>query len=172
MEDKVQLKLKTKDLNDHVYKDDYWFDTVNLKKFHTYTPNIENVIKFHHQDLNWDGIPTVADVKDRLKFGSSCHLWMYKDICIGWHWTNDKFITKDWVTPYKKLRLNELYIGGAFISKKNKPFASSSYYLYRQGFEYSFNLYNKNTMYLYSDNWNRASAQLCFKCGFTVYNFL
>jgi hypothetical protein len=172
MEDKVQLKLHVEDLNDHTYNDDYWFHTVNLSNFDILITNLQTVIDYHHDDLDWDETPTIEIVKQRIKFGSTCHLWMYKDTCLGWHWTNDKFITKDWVTPYKQLKPNQLYIGGAFISKKAKPSASSSYYLYRQGFEYSFNFHNSKIMYLYSDNWNRASAQLCYRCGFSEFNFL
>lgn len=172
MEDKVQLKLHVKDLNDHTYNDDYWFDTINLGNFNKRKTYLQRVIEYHHDDLDWKETPTIEIVKQRIKFGSTCHLWMYKDICLGWHWTNSKFITRDWLTPYRQLKPTELYIGGAFISKKAKPSASSSYYLYRQGFEYSFNFHNKQIMYLYSDNWNRASAQLCYKCGFRKFNFL
>jgi len=172
MQDKVQLKLHINDLNNHTYNDDYWFHTVNLSNFNTLITNLQTVIDYLHDDLDWDETPTIDIVEQRILFGSRCHLHMYKNKCLGWHWTNDKFITKDWVTPYKKLGLSELYIGGAFISKKAKPSASSSYYLYRQGFEYSFNYHDKEVIYLYSDNWNRASAQLCYKCGFIKFNFL
>ena len=168
----VQFKLIKSNLCFHEPDSRYWFDTLTVDTFDNNIPKIEEVIYFHNQDLEWEGIPSVSEVKDRLEFGSQCHLHMYEDKCLGWHWTNPNCITIDWKSYYQNIKENELYIGGALVSRNYKPHPNSSWFFYRQGFEYSFNLTNTDTMYLYSDNWNRASAMLCYKSGFTKYNFL
>jgi len=96
---------------------------------------------------------------------------MFTDKVLGWHWTNDEHITKDWKSSYSILKENTIYIGGAFLSKQ-KPEASSAIKFYRQGFRYSFDYHKKDIQYLYNDDWNRASSILSRQCGFTEYNFL
>ena len=168
----TQFKLLKENLPNHIDDNRYWFDTVNKTNVRKHKANLQIVLNFILDELEWDYGPNMQDVFDRIEFGSLCHLWMYDDNVLGWHWTNDECVTHDWKTFAQKIKSNEIYIGGAFVSRNNKPSASSAIYFYRQGFEYSFELSNTNTMYLYSDYWNRASAQLCYKCGFTKYNFL
>ncbi len=167
-----QFRLKKEHLPYHKFDDRYWFKTLSKDTVGFNLNYVKSVIDYHHQDLNWDDTPDFIDVVDRLTFGSKCHLWMFEETCLGWHWTNNECITKDWKSFYQKINKNEMYIGGALVSRKNKPSNNSAWYFYRQGFEYSFISQNKNTMYLYSDDWNRASAMLCYKAGFTNYNFL
>lgn len=172
MSDKVQLRLLKENLPEFKYNDEYHFISLNLSTVDFYSKEIKEIISYHYEDIDWDGIPDYQTVKDRLAFGSRCHLWMHNSQCLGWHWTNGECITYDWVTCAKELKPNELYGGGAFLSKKNKPHASSAYYFYRQGIEYSILLHRKEVMYLYADSWNRASTQLSYKCGFKPYNFV
>ena len=168
----VQLRLLLEDLPKFSFNKDYWFDTIQLSSIEDYREKIDKVILHHHEDIDWDAIPVFDSVKKRIESGSSCHLWMYKDQALGWHWTNGTCVAKDWMSCHQTLGENEMYIGGAFLSRRYKPSATSSYYFYRQGFEYSFKYHQADTMYLYSDDWNRASAQLCYKCGFEEYEFL
>lgn len=168
----VQLRLLKKDLPKFKPNNKYWFDTVTSFNLNDYIDKLKLVSQLIHTELNWDGAPTINDSIDRLNFGSVCNLFMYGDLCIGWYWTNSYCITEDWKTEYQKIKSNEIYIGGAFLSRILKPSSSSSYYFYRQGFEYSLLRENKDTMYLYSDDWNRASAQLSYRCGFHKFNFI
>ena len=169
----VQFRLLRENITSHTYDSRYWFDTINVESFEDNINSIKKVIKYHHQDLNWEGTPTEDIVLQRLKFGSQCHLWMYEDTCLGWHWTNTECITLDWKSYFQPLKKNEIYIGGAFVSRDNKPErGKSAGIFYRQGFEYSFELTQSDTMYLYSDSWNRASAILCYRSGFTQFNFI
>ena len=167
-----QFRLKKEDLPFHKFDDKYWFKTLSRDTVYSNKRNIEKVIDYHHQDLNWEDTPDYQTVVERLNFGSKCHLWMFEEHCLGWHWTNNSCITKDWKSTYQAINSNEIYIGGALVSRKYKPFNNSAWMFYRQGFEYSFISQNKDTMYLYSDDWNRASAMLCYRAGFMKYNFL
>lgn len=169
----VQLRLFKEDLKIGNIDTDYWFNQISINHIDTHIPKLNKVIQYHHEDIgDWDGIPTLDIIRERLEFGSHCNLHMYRDTILGWHWTHNQYVTEDWRTPYQKLKHNEIYIGGAFISRKHKPSPISSYKFYAQGFKFSLEVEGKDTMYLYSDDWNRASAQLCYKCGFTKYNFL
>jgi hypothetical protein len=168
-----QFRLLRKDFCSHVFDDKYWFRTLSIDTLEDNIEHISKVIEYHHEDLDWVNTPTIKEVRDRLEFGSKVHLWMYEDKCYGWHWTNTNCVTIDWKSYHQDIKENEIYIGGALVSRKHKPNrGNSAWYFYRQGFEYSFNLDNTDTMYLYSDDWNRASSILCFKTGFTTYNFL
>lgn len=168
----TEFRLFKKDLREHNHDSRYTFKTIGVEDFANNLDDIKKVISYHHEDLEWDDTPTTKVVYDRLEFGSQCHLWMYEDKCLGWHWTNPKCVTIDWKSYHQSIKENEIYIGGALLSRKFKLYSDSSWFFYRQGFEYSFDLTNTDTMYLYSDNWNRASAMLCYKSGFTKYNFI
>jgi len=169
--EKTQLRLKREDLIDWQNDNRYWFYTLTSESLEDNRENIDRVEQFHLQDIQWDGTPNFEEVKKRIFAGSQCHLWMFEDKCLGWHWTSDT-VTLDWKTSIQTLKQNELYIGGAFLSRVFKPSARASLYFFRQGFEYSFKLHKADTMYLYTDSWNRASSLLCMKCGFTKYEFL
>jgi len=168
----VQLRLLKKDLPSFKSNDKYWFQPVVISNLNNQLKNLKIVCELISGELEWDGAPTLQDSIDRITFGSVCNLWMYDNEVLGWHWTNSSCVTEDWKSEYQKLKSNEIYIGGAFLSRKNKPSPKSAYYFYRQGFEYSLVKENKDTMYLYSDDWNRASAQLSYRCGFKKFNFI
>jgi hypothetical protein len=168
-----QFRLFKQNLPTHEPDPRYWYNTINTDNFSQFLNHINSSINFHHQDLNWDNTPTLEVVYDRLAFGSQCHLWMYEEKCLGWHWTNPNCVTLDWKSHYQDINDNEIYIGGALVSREYKPDrGNSAWMFYRQGFEYSFDYTNTDTMYLYSDDWNRASAMLCYKSGFTSFNFI
>ena len=62
----VQFKLIKSDLCFHEPDSRYWFDTLTVDTFDNNIPKVEEVIYFHNQDLEWEGIPSVSEVKDRL----------------------------------------------------------------------------------------------------------
>ena len=168
-----QFRLFKEDLSDFNYNNDYWLDSLSIERVYSERDTIEKIISYIKEDvLWWKNVPTFDEVIERAEFGSQCHLWMYKDNAIGWSWSNSSCITLDWKSHYKYLLSNELYVGGAFVSRKNKPSAGSALYFYRQGIDHKFELTNTDTAYLYSDDWNRASAQVSYKTGFTAFNFL
>ena len=165
-----QFRLLKEDLSIHKHDDRYWFKEINSVDDDPL--GLQKVIDFHHEDLDWDATPDLEEVQKRINFGSFVQLNMYEDKVIGWNWTNPKCVTIDWKSFYQPLKSNELYIGGGFFTRKHRPFPNSAIVGYRQGFEHYLNYHKKDTIYLYSDNWNRASAMLCYKCGFTKYTFL
>ena len=169
--DKVQLRLLRQDLPQFEFNPDFWFKPITIFNIQTVKEDINKVISYHHEDIDWEGIPDFDTVQNRLMSGSTCHLFYYKSTCLGWHWTST-VITYDWIEPIHELKSNEIYGGGAFISRKNKPFPSTALYFWRQGLEYDLDYHNADIMYLYTDNWNRSSTQLCYRSGFKDYNFL
>ena len=116
-----QFRLFKQNLPTHEPDPRYWYNTINTDNFSQFLNHINSSINFHHQDLNWDNTPTLEVVYDRLAFGSQCHLWMYEEKCLGWHWTNPNCVTLDWKSHYQDINDNEIYIGGALVSREYKP---------------------------------------------------
>lgn len=169
----VQLRLFRKDMKPIEFDDRYGNSFVTTSNFEKNISNLEQVINFLHQDLVWDGIPTIEEVEERLTFGSVCMLWEFENKVVGWSWLNNECITIDWKTEYTPLKeKTEQYGGGAFLSKLNKAEASSGYKFYRYGIENMFRYFDKEILYLYADDWNRASSIICYKMGFEQYDFL
>jgi hypothetical protein len=169
----VQLRLFRKDMNSIEPDDRYGNSFVTLSNFQENIPKLEKVINFLHHDLVWDGIPTIEEVKERLSFGSVCMLWEFENKVVGWSWINNECITIDWKTEHIRFKeKTEQYGGGAFLSKLNKAETTSGYKFYRYGIENMFRHFDKEVLYLYADDWNRASTMLCYRIGFKPYNFI
>ncbi len=167
----TQLRLHKSDQRNYEYDKRYWFQTLDINNYKEWYSSVTEVVDKINSELDWDDCPNIDEFKKRLEFGSFCHLWMFVDKALGWHWTHDKHITKDWKSSYSILEDNSIYVGGAFLSKE-KPEASSAKKFYRQGFNYTFDYHKKDIQYLYNDDWNRASSILSRQCGYTEYNFL
>lgn len=169
----VQLKLLRKDLKPTQADARYTNSFITISNFEENIPNLQKVISFLHQDLLWDGIPTVEEIKVRLSFGSVCMLWEFENKVVGWSWLNNNCITIDWKSEYIPFKQKtEQYGGSAFLSKSNKPEPSSGYKFYRYGIENMFKYFDKEILYLYADDWNRVSIMLCYRVGFKQYNFI
>lgn len=169
----VQLRLFRKDMKSIESDDRYNNSFVTISNFQENISKLEQVINFLHQDLVWDGIPTIEEVKERLTFGSVCMLWEFENKVVGWSWLNNECVTIDWKTEHTPLKENiEQYGGGAFLSKQRKPETTSGYKFYRYGIENMLKYFNKEILYLYADDWNRASSMICYKIGFKQYNFI
>jgi len=167
----VQFRLIHAEFKKIEIDDAYRIVHLTESNYLNYLDDILYVIELLHLDLDWDGIPTKEKVIDRFNNKSECFLWVYKDNVVGWTWFN-KNVTMDWINIYQKLDKNEVYVGGAFLSKKIKTPAIASFKFYNYSFDTWIKKLNYNTIYLYSDDWNRASAILCYKSGFTKYNFI
>ena len=169
----VQLRLFRNDMN-HIEPDSRYSNSfITLSNFQENISKLQKVIDFLHQDLVWDGIPTIDEVKERLVFGSVCMLWEFENKVVGWSWLNNDCITIDWKSKHSSLKeKTEQYGGGAFLSKLNKAETTSGYKFYRYGIENMFRYFDKEILYLYADDWNRVSSILCYKVGFKKYNFI
>ena len=150
----------------------YSFSFVDNTSFKNNKDSLVKVIKFLHEDLVWDGIPTIEQVKQRLDFGSICMLWKFENKVVGWSWLNNRVISFDWSSKHKELFPDEQYGGGAFLHRASSPEPKAGYKFYRFGIENMFKSYNKSVLYLYSDSWNRASSILSYRVGFKKYNFI
>jgi hypothetical protein len=70
----VELKLFRKDMNPIESDSRYTNSFITLSNFQESIFKLQKVIDFLHQDLVWDDIPTIDEVKERLIFGSVCML--------------------------------------------------------------------------------------------------
>lgn len=136
-----------------------------------YWDDINTVIKLLHADLEWDGIPNTEQIVKRFDNNSELFLWYYENKIVGWTWFNKSF-TIDWENIVHTLEDNELYVGAAFISKKVNLPPQAGWKFYNESFYKWITDLKNDVIYLYSDDWNRASSILCYKSGFTKYNFI
>jgi len=150
----------------------YSFSFVFNSTFEDNLTDLEKVIGFLHNDLDWDGIPDLQMVKKRLDFGSICMFWKFQNEVVGWSWLNNHSISLDWTSSHRRIEFNEQYGGGAFLHRKSSPEPIAGFKFYRFGIQNMFESFNKDTLYLYSDSWNKASAYHSYRVGFTKYNFL
>lgn len=168
----TQFRLKIEDISKHTPNSKFSIQSINLDTVEHYKSDIELIIKYHHEDLIWDGIPSYDDILERLKFGSKLNIWLKNETPIGWNWYHTKYITLNWKTPFEELRENELYGGSAFLTTKARKFPSPALLFYTMGMKKMLSEENKDTLYLYVDNWNTASIKLCLKSGMKVYKFI
>ena len=75
----VQLRLFRKNMKPIESDDRYSNSFVTISNFKENISKLEQVINFLHQDLVWDGIPTIEEVEERLTFGSVCMLWKFEN---------------------------------------------------------------------------------------------
>ena len=168
----VQLRLLKNNHTPPNYSSDYRYEIIDINNYRSNLNRLLSVSFQMEKEMEWEGIPNTEEkLYKRFANGSNAQLWIYKDVVIGWCWQNMN-LTYDWETTNQILKPNESYTGGAFVSRELKRPPESSFIFYNFSFEYLLALEGKDTVYLYSDSWNRASAQLCYKSGCTKYNFL
>ena len=122
-------------------------------------------------DFKWEGIPDKDTLHSRFHYNSHCLLWCYNSNPIGWAWSNNN-ITPLWKESIQELQLDEIYGGGAFLSRRVDRPANSGLIFYNLTFEHWLYKMNNNCIFQYSDDWNRASSIISYKNGFKAYNFL
>jgi len=167
----VQFRLLKSEFKKDIISESYKILYLTKDNYTKYWDDIKVVIQLLHNDLEWDGIPDENQIEKRFKNNSELFLWYYNDKVVGWTWFN-KYFTIDWETNLQSLGDNELYVGAAFISKKVNLPPEAGWKFYNQSFNKWLTDLKKEVIYLYSDDWNRASAQLCYRCGFTKFNFI
>lgn len=168
----IQFRLLKDNHTPPEYSSDYRYEIIDINN---YQDNLDRLLSVSFQmekEMEWDGIPNTEDkLYKRFINGSNAQFWIYKDTIIGWCWQNMN-VTYDWETTNHILKPNESYTGGAFVSRELKRPPESSFIFYNFSFSYLLSLEGKDTVYLYSDDWNRASSILCYKSGYTNYNFI
>lgn len=168
----VQFRLLKNNHTPPNYSSDYRYEIIDINN---YEDNLDRLLSVSFQmgkEMKWDGIPNTKEkLHKRFINHSNAQLWIHRDIIIGWCWQNMN-ITYDWQTTNHILRPNQSYTGGAFVSKELKKTPESSFIFYNFSFSYLLSLEDVDTVYLYSDSWNRASSHLCYKSGFHQFNFI
>lgn len=167
----VQFRLLKSEFRKQNIPNPYRVVYLTKDNYTQYWDDINTVIKLLHADLEWDGIPTQPQVEKRFNNNSELFLWYYEDTIVGWTWFNES-VTLDWENKFQSIDNGELYVGAAFISKKVNLPPQAGWKFYNLSFHTWLTTMKYNVIYLYSDDWNRASAMICYRCGFTKYNFI
>jgi len=168
---KVQFRLLKSDFRKKDVPKNYSLTFVNKGNYTQYWTDIEKVIELLHADLDWDGIPNLEQIDKRFENDSELFLWYYNDKIVGWTWFNES-VTLDWENKFQSIDKGELYVGAAFISKKVNLPPQAGWVFYNLSFHTWLTTMKYNVIYLYSDDWNRASAIICYRNGFKQFNFL
>lgn len=167
----VQFRLLKEEFKEYPVSGDYRIIHVTKYNYRKYIKELLNVSELLKADIEWDGIPDLTGIQKRFVANSECFLWYYKSELVGWTWFNES-VSIDWESIFKLLPSNEVYVGGAFVSKKKNLPPAAGFNFYNLCFNSWLRDFNYNKIYLYSDDWNRASAILCYRCGFKKYSFL
>lgn len=168
----VQFRIKKEDYNPPIYSSLYQYKTIDINNYKSNLNRLLNITKLIDKQIEWGGNPnTEKKLLERFESKSVCQLWIYNNVDIGWYWYNDDF-TFDWITIDQKLKDNEHYVGGAFCSNQLERPSNSSFIFYNFSFINAFNNLQKDTVYIYGDDWNRASNILMYKSGCEQYNFI
>ena len=171
LDDIIQVRLTREDFVKLPKKEHYSIAYVDKLNYKNYISEMETVIELLHKQLDWDGIPDVEKCIKRFNSDSFCILFYYNNKCIGWNWGNPN-ITFDWINIEKKLKSDELYLGGCFVSKlENRP-ADAGLYDYNMFFDYCLNTLGANKTYGYCDDWNKAAIRINLINGWKYHNFL
>lgn len=167
----VQLRLLKNEYKRLSHHGEYSLIHLTYRSYLPHLSDLLKISKLMKLDFEWDGMPDEDDIHLRFKNNSQCFLYRYQQKIVGWTWFHED-VSIDWKTIYQKLNNGDVYVGGAYVSKTCNLPPIAGYMFYNISFSKWLNDLNYNTIYLYSDDWNRASAQLCYKSGFTKYNFL
>jgi len=167
----VQLRLLKKDYKDIPFKEPYAVRFVDKHNYRDHLSRLLRVTEMMVTDIQWIGIPDEDTLHKRFDQNSHCLIWEYNNQPIGWAWSNYN-ITIDWQEIYRKLPKGQIYGGGAFLSRKIKRPPNSGLIFYNLTFDYWLNKMNNDCILQYSDDWNRVSSIMSYKCGFKKFNFL
>lgn len=167
----IQLRLLKKDFKKIYFNENYTIRFLDKKNYLDYLNELNYISNLMKQDFDWDGIPDEHNIHRRFDNNSQCIIWLYENDPIGWAWSNYN-VTLNWQNIIQKLKKEEIYGGGAFLSRKIKRPTNSGLVFYNLTFDYWLNKMNNSVIYQYSDNWNRVSRILSYKNGFQQYEFI
>ena len=167
----TQLRLLKDKFKKIPFVENYSIQLVNTPNYTNYLTNLIDISELMKSDFDWIGIPDESTLHRRFKHNSQCLLWIYNSTPIGWAWSNYN-VTPYWEESIQELNENEIYGGGAFLSKKVDRPPNSGLIFYNLTFDYWLNKMGNDCIYQYSDDWNRVSSMLSYKNGFEKFNFI
>lgn len=167
----IELKLGREEFKKYTSSNDYSVIGVTKLNYIEYYDSLLHISTLMFNELKWDGVPDIKTTIERLNSNSKCLLWLYQNQPIGWAWSNDN-VTQNWIDIDQELKVDEVYGGGAFLTRSVHRPSDAGLAFYSLTFQYWFEDLNKTTIFQYSDNWNRVSTILSMKCGFQRYKFL
>ena len=162
--------LKEEFISFHI-PDEFYVVPLDESNYTSYLNELQLAIDYYHNDITWDGIPSLSDVEKRFQSNSTCLLFYWNDICIGWRWNNPN-VTINFIDINTVLLKNEMYIGNTFVTKSVERPKLSGLYLHNLGVNYWFNNTDYDIIYNYIENWHNHSIELNVRNGFTKFNFL
>lgn len=144
------------------------FNYIDLGKFER-EEDINTILNSIYEVLHdWDGAPTLQNIKDRFDVGTRVILQYYDNQVIGWWWYSP-FYANDYLNKEYELPEGGVYCGNTYIIKSIAP-RSSGVRLYSYSIGYMLTKYE--AMFSYMDNWNVAPIKLCLKCGGVTENWM
>ena len=167
----VQLRLLKKDFIKFDFNENYTLRFIDKSNYINNLKDLLHISSLMSLDFDWDGIPNEETLHRRFNHNSHCLLWVYNETPIGWAWSNYN-ITPLWEEPIQTLKPSEIYGGGAFLSKTVQRPPNSGLMFYNLTFDYWLNKMNNESIFQYSDDWNRVSTLLSYKNGFKKYEFI
>ena len=149
------------------------FHTEIVDKFEDGEEHFKEIVQSIDTVLDdWPERPNIGDVKKRYETVSKCNLFFHKDFdqVIGWGWFSTVF-TYDWINESNPLPTdNSVYWGGTYIRKELGIPKTTGLQMYNHGFRKFLSLYE--TMYGYTDDWNKAPIKICDKLGSIPFKFI
>jgi hypothetical protein len=167
----VQLRLSKENIKRFTLNQNYNFTLIDNTNYKNHLSDLMYVSYLMKQDFDWDGTPNEVDINHRFENNSKCLLSYYNNKVVGWIWENDNF-TPYWKENIQTLNKNEIYVGGAFLSKKVDRPKESGQVFYSIWFDYFLTNFNKQFAYSYVDKWNTHSLQLAYNIGMKEYDFI
>ena len=167
----VQLRLSKENIKRFTLNQNYNFTLIDNTNYKNHLSDLMYVSYLMKQDFDWEGTPNEEDIHKRFEKDSNCLLSYYNNKIVGWIWGNDNF-TPHWVENMQQLNKNEIYVGGAFLSKKVDRPKESGQVFYSIWFDYFLTNFNKQFAYSYIDDWNNHSLNLAYNIGMKEYDFI
>lgn len=170
IEEITQLKLTKDNFIKIEPERHYLMEKVTIDNHQRYKDSLERVIYYLNDQLVWDGIPTYEESIERLKKGSVCFIFYYNGLSIGWNWVNQNVMI-NWKDVDKQLNGDECYFGGIYVSNRVFRPDDAGMININMFFNECFKL-GYQTLYGYSDNWNKRPIKLMKENGCVVESFL
>ena len=167
----TEIRLLRENLVKFDYNKSYSIIFLNKTNYKKYITELIYVSELMKKDFDWVGIPNEKVLHSRFNHNSYCLLSFYNGNIVGWVWGNNN-LTPFWEKSKQELTDKEIYVGGAFLSKKVERPKESGQVFYSMWFDYFLTHFDKETAYSYIDDWNNHSLNLAYNIGMKEYNFI